>query len=1373
MRTTQNSSVSIARHMWLLAIFWTLLSAGLLAWNLWGSRQVTNQIAIAQARAHFEKDQAFRLWAASHGGVYVPIDKNTPPNPYLSHVPERDIDTPSGIKLTLMNPAYIVRQINEDFPDMYGISGHITSLKPLRPENAPDDWEHAALEAFEQGQTEMLEFSEIDGQPTLRLMQPLITHASCLKCHAHQGYQVGDVRGGIGVSLPMMPLLNAEQKTNGVKVMSMGLLWLLGVAGIAFVGRNLNLRIAERDAAIASEQKHLVKLQAIVAAMPDLILRYDQRGTTLEVIGAENVETLASPAELVGSLPHDWLPAELAAQRLHFIEQALTQQQMQLYEYGIWIAGTLHYEEARLMPTTTGEVIAIIRDVSDRKAEQKALQENKERFGLLFNSAPDAIIITNVETGIIVDANAAATRLLGCPIEKITGLHFTRLHPPDTTANVEEWFRQHTLTAETDGDGHATELVVLRANGQEVPVEVTARVIEFQEQQLLMSNIHDLTRRKRDEAALSASEQKFRSIIEQSPDGFVLVDETGHVIEWNNASENIFGLPKALATGSTLWKLQHKMAPPASQTPELLKQLETAITTALKTGDSPILNRVSEVQIQRPDGQERVIQSLAFSIDSGANYWLGAISRDVTNQKQVERALKTSETRYHQIFETNSSVKLLIDPADGRIVEANSAACRFYGYDRQTLTSLQIADINTLNEKEMRQEIARAATEERLFFNFRHRLASGEIRDVEVYSGPLKTNDKTLLYSIIHDVTARVQAQKALQASEASLKRAERVAMLGHWEIDLETNRLYWSAEVYRIFEVDRTRTEASVELFFEIVHPEDKDFVDRTFIQSLQNNAPYQIDYRLMFKDGRIKYVSEYSETHYDAQDIPLRSIGTVQDITARKQTEELLRQAKEAAEAASRAKSAFLSSMSHELRTPLNGILGYTQIFKQDASFNAKQQEGIDIIHRSGEHLLTMINDILDLSKIEANRMDLQPVEFDFHQFLRVLVEITRVRAEQKGLKLHFEPAPNLPPAVRGDETRLRQVLLNLLSNAIKFTDQGSVTFLVKRHDEDISAGRDGESPPVPSAAMLTFEVIDTGSGIRPAQRSEIFEPFRQAGDRQGHVEGTGLGLSISQKLVQLMGSTLHVENAGPTWQEGSRFWFEIPMPLATSHNSAKKLEPHRITGYTRPGGSAPYKLLLADDSAVNRTVLKTALTTLGFDTVEAEDGIETVELTGQLKPDLILVDLLMPRLGGIAAVKQIRAQPDHQTLPIIAISASINKETHRESLEAGCNEFIPKPVSMEKLLEILQRYLPLTWVFQQQVPALPPQKQPPPAELSAMLELVMIGDVSGIEQHASALLEQEPAFAAFSSRLKQMAAEFDLDELEQFLKECLNQQ
>ena len=395
-------------------------------------------------------------------------------------------------------------------------------------------------------------------------------------------------------------------------------------------------------------------------------------------------------------------------------------------------------------------------------------------------------------------------------------------------------------------------------------------------------------------------------------------------------------------------------------------------------------------------------------------------------------------------------------------------------------------------------------------------------------------------------------------------------------------------------------------------------------------------------------------------------------------------LKIAKQTAENANRAKSDFLAAMSHELRTPLNGILGYAQIMQRstDISLHSK---GIDIVRQCGTHLLSLINDILDLSKIEARKMDIYSQEFHFLSFMTSVSEIIRIRAEKKGIHFVYVEAPNLPTAVVTDEKRLRQVLINLLGNAVKFTDTGSVTLTTEVIDSN------NES------VKVRFSVEDTGVGMTPEQMEKIFLPFEQVGSASRRTEGTGLGLTISQQLAGMIGSRIEVKSV---YGKGTCFWFDLELPVATDWSQAVAVvELGKIIGYS----GKQRKILIVDDKEVNRSVLLEVLAFLGFKCAEAVNGEEGLTMAQQFQPDLIVTDLVMPVLDGFEMTRRLRHIPELKDAIVIASSASVMEIDQWKSLDVGCNDFLPKPIDIEKLLTLVQKYLELEWIYEEeQLPA-----------------------------------------------------------------------
>jgi signal transduction histidine kinase/ActR/RegA family two-component response regulator len=467
----------------------------------------------------------------------------------------------------------------------------------------------------------------------------------------------------------------------------------------------------------------------------------------------------------------------------------------------------------------------------------------------------------------------------------------------------------------------------------------------------------------------------------------------------------------------------------------------------------------------------------------------------------------------------------------------------------------------------------------------------------------------------------------------------------------------------------------------------------------------------------------------------------------------------AKEAAEDANSAKSAFLANMSHELRTPLNGILGYAQVLRRDARLGPDQKLTVDVIEQSGEQLLMLINDILDISRIEARRITFNTVDFDLPKFIQQISDLISMRAEKKGIRFAYEPNRDLPEIVRADEGRLRQVLLNLLGNAVKYTREGTVRLAISAFARRASGGPDGGE-----VATFRFEVADTGIGMTPGQMASIFVPFVQVGG-EGYIgEGVGLGLAISKTLVQAMGGDIQVRSEVG---KGSVFWFELELPLLSESPEEDGRWEEKISGYE----GRRRKVLVADDSADNRAVIRALLEPLGFEVSEAPDGREAISLARELRPDLVLMDLRMPVVSGAMAAREIRQSRDLVDVVIIAISASAFAEDIRQSSLAGCDGFISKPVKLKDLLEIIGSKLDLAWTRTNGGAAEPggTLKIPPPQVIGELLESARMGDMLELIAEVDRLEAADPSYAPFAERIRAMARKFKANALLAFIKGC----
>ncbi len=611
--------------------------------------------------------------------------------------------------------------------------------------------------------------------------------------------------------------------------------------------------------------------------------------------------------------------------------------------------------------------------------------------------------------------------------------------------------------------------------------------------------------------------------------------------------------------------------------------------------------------------------------------------------------------------------------------------------------------------------------------------------------------------------TKAIEAE--LQEKEERLSLATLVNGVGIWDWNLVTQEMIWDDSMYALYQLRREDFSGTEQAWRTALHPDDLARGDREVEAALSGEKPFDTEFRVCWPSGEVHYIKAVAKVFRDDSGKPLRMLGTNIDITERKHAETELDQyhqhleelvksrtlalsiAKEAAEAANRAKSVFLANMSHELRTPLNAILGFSNMMRNNTRLEQAERDKLDLINRSGEHLLSIINDVLEMAKIETGRIHLEEIPFDLGGMVRDVANLLSIRAKEKGLRLLIDHSSPFPRFISADEGRLRQILINLLGNAIKFTLQGGVTLRLGSKQNAIT--------------HLLIEVEDTGPGISREDRQRIFEPFVQLGEHAIN-QGTGLGLTISRQFVQMMGGTLMLES---TPGKGSLFRVELPVKEAREADVIlKSVEQGKGEVIGLAPGQPDYRILVVEDQLENQQLLTQLMESVGFRVKLAENGEQCVQLFQQWQPHLIWMDRRMPVMDGIEATKAIRELPGGEKVKIVAVTASAFIEQRDEILDAGMDDFVRKPYRFAEIYECLARQLGVHFIYADAQPAIAAETMPLTAEmLSALPSDLLIGLQNALEcldaDRIATFIEQVATYDANLQRtLTQFADNFD---------------
>ncbi|MEP0913819.1 PAS domain S-box protein [Leptolyngbya sp. GB1-A1] len=969
---------------------------------------------------------------------------------------------------------------------------------------------------------------------------------------------------------------------------------------------------------------------------------------------------------------------------------------------------------------------ASMHDISERLQAEAVLRESEERWRYAVEGNGDGLWDWNAQTNEVFFSRQWKT-MLGFAEDEI-GKNLSewdkRVHPDDK-AMVYVAIEQH---FSGEAPQYISEHRVLCKDGSYKWILDRGMVMSRDKagKPLRVIGTHtDISGRKETEEKLRQSENTKRAMLQAIPDLLIRMRRDGVQLELINS-----GCVHLVANKDVFTRTNVLDVLPSQVAHERLRCAEQA----LQTGE--VQHHEYQLTI---DGQRYFEEARIVPLQEDE---VLLMVRDITDRKQMEQALRNSETRFRTLIE-DLQVGIVVQGNQAEILLCNSKALNLLGLTEAQLvgkTSFD-PDWNVIHE-DGSPFPGRTHPSVQAIITGRsvHNVIMGVNRPQQndrvwlLVDAEPQLDEKGNVRQVIctfSDISDRQAALRERERAEAELKTQQ--AFLRQI-IDVVPNNIFVKDREGRLLVVNHAsatihgttpeamigRRETDFNPNFSAEQLEEFLSINRQVMQTRQPHV--DLSQAIISSTGETRWYQTVISPLISIDGEVTGIIGATTNITALKQAEQALQQAKEAAEAANRAKSSFLANMSHELRTPLNVILGFAQVMYRDPALNSEQRENLQIIRRSGDHLLRLINDVLDLSKIEAGHITLEQSSVDLIDLLRSLEQMFCQRAEAKGLQLRLELASTLPQYVTIDVNKLRQVLINLLGNAIKFTEQGEVALQVRTVE---SVG--GRSSAL-TQSFIHFEVSDTGMGIDPAELETIFSAFVQTQAGKNSPGGTGLGLTISRQFVQLMGGDITVQS---TLGQGSTFAFTLPIHLVQSADASMTASNCQVIGLAP--NQPTYRILVVDDQPENRKFLVKLLTQIGLEVREAANGQEAVSQWQHWQPHLIYMDIRMPLLNGYEATQQIRATSDGQFPIIIALTAQASRSDRTLALASGCNDYLSKPFQEEVLFGKMAEHLGLKYL------CIAEQTNASDQSLDHAVMVLQPSDLSGMPSHWIAALRQ----------------------------------
>ncbi|MDD5095187.1 MAG: PAS domain S-box protein [Dehalococcoidia bacterium] len=1012
------------------------------------------------------------------------------------------------------------------------------------------------------------------------------------------------------------------------------------------------------------------------------------------------------------------------------------------------------------------QVYTTFTDITERKRMEKEVEEKNRQLDLknadlqlrideiskaraysvnLLSNMVDGFAVVDMK-GTLIDVNDAYLKMLGfSKREEVVGLPAIQVMSMVAEPSEVEKAASALQEIIAGKEVSLAEMAFTPRGGSPILVSNSSSVIRDAAgaPMFTFGVLRDITERKAMEDALRVSEEKHHTLFDTMAQGVIYHDATGAITSINPAAEKTLGLTidqmRLLTPIDPRWKTIHEDGSdfPRETYPAMV---------SLKTG-KPV-NDVTMGIFDPAVEQYRWISSSAasqFKPGEDKPYQAYTTFTDITERKRMEHTLQesnqqlnkqndelraTEEALKAEMLETETARAysetllnaipdaLSISDFDGNVIDINEALLKMAGLTREETVGRQFrADLipdgkDAESTFERLRRLGEGASVEN--YEMTIQTTEGNLKTISIAQSSVKdaSGKPVMALSVMRDITERKVLEDRIKNTARLLEESQKMAHLGNSEWDIPTGNLICSDEFFRIHGFEPGEFTPCFEVFFESIHPDDREIVNSRVTAALCEHKPDNNSYRILLPNGEVRFLQANSNPSFDEAGNPIRMLTILQDITERKLMEQDIQERNEQlglvneklhseiadnkraqqeieransrleqailtanemaakAETASHAKSDFLARMSHEIRTPMNAILGMAELLS-DTDLTPEQQQYIGTFQSAGENLLGVINDILDITKVESGHMELEKIDFDFRELIESLCEVVAVRAHGKSLELTHYIAPDVPTALIGDPTRLRQIFTNLIGNAIKFTAEGGILVEVKLSD-DKSVGTN------PEEIELLCSVSDTGIGISPSHLATIFQPFTQAdASTTRKYGGTGLGLAIAKQLTELMGGHIRAESEVDL---GTKFYFTVRFGVQ-SNKPLERAQPFLLN-------LRGVRVLVVDDIATNRLILNKMVSELGARVVEAEDGKQGFNeyQRAQLDADpyrLILLDSRMPGTDGFQMMEKIKGELRDQNTVIMMLTSDNRHGDIARAKEMGIDRYLVKPVKRKDLL------------------------------------------------------------------------------------------